>query len=276
MRKERAQFPVKDIIARHYKLGDEAKILDFLNLCYGEWGTIEKWCTRYTKCPTASEDSVILMEANDGIIGHGGTILRDLIVWKRKLHTASLSDAAIHPRCRRKGLYARLVDMRLKAAKTKGACLAFTWHIKGSDAYNHNKKIGFIEVKQFPVYMKAVRPANVIKSGLLDLLHKNQRLKEVLKELEVDFRFRIGKLECSVAELLGRVDKKPKKDRSRIEIIIDENSLFVMTNFRNMSKIKRLTSIILLILLGRAKVRFSSFKALLNIGLKGVAIIDSI
>jgi len=276
MSRKTKQFPTKDIIVRHYKFGDEAKILDFLNFCYGEWGAIQKWRTRYTDYPTVNKDSVVLMEVNDEIIGHGGTILRDFMVWKRRLHTASLSDAAIHPHYRRRGLYARLVDVRLKAAKSKGACLAFTWHIKGSDAYNHNKKIGFIEVQQLPVYMKVIRPAKVIKSGLLDLMHKNQRLKKVLQELEVDLRFRLGKFEFSVAELLSRVDKKLRKNQSTVEIVLDENSLFVMANFRNMSKFKRITSFIVLILLGNTKIRFSSFKALLNLARRGVAIIDSI
>lgn len=269
-------MPVKDTIVRHYELGDEAKILDFLNLCYGEWGTIQKWRTRYTDYPTFNKDDVVLMEVDDEIVGHGGIHFRDLIVRKHKLYTASLTDAAIHPRYRRRGLYAGLVDKRLKTARSRGACLAFTWHLKGSNAYNHNKKIGFIEIKQLPVYMKVVRPGKVIKSGLFDLLHKNQRLKEVLQELGVDLCFRLGKFKFSVSELLSRVDNKLMKDRSKIEIVLDENSLFVIANFRNMSKFRRITSLIMLILLGRAKIRFSSFKALLNLARKGVAVIDSI
>lgn len=276
MSKKKAQFPVKDIIMRPYELGDEAQIVNFLNLCYGEWGTIQKWQFLYADYPTFNKDDVVLMEVNDEIIGHGGVHFRDLIVWKRKLYTASLTDAAIHPRYRGRGLYAGLVDIRLKAARSRGACLAFTWHLKGSNAYKHNKRIGFVEVKQFPVYMKVIRPEKVLKSGLFDLLHKNQRLKEVLLELGDDLCFCLGKFEFSIAELLSRVDKKPKKDRSKVEIVLNENSLFVIANFRNMSKLKRILSLILLILLGRAKIRVNSFKVLLNLVRKGVAIIGSL
>jgi len=276
MSKKKAHFPEKDIVVRHYEQGDEAQILDFLNLCYGEWGTIQKWRSRYTNYPTFSKDNIVLMEINDEIVGHGGTHFRDLIVWKHRLHTASLTDAAIHPHYRGRRLYAELVDIRLKTARSRGACLAFTWHLKGSNAYNHNKRVGFTEVKQFPVYMKVIKPEKVIKSGLFDLLHKNQRLKEVLQELGVDICFCIGKFKFSLAELLGRVDKKPKKDRTKVNIVLNENSLFVVANFRNMSKFKRVMSLIMLILLGKAKIRFSSFKALLNLARKGVAIIGSI
>lgn len=276
MNKKKPQIPIKEIATRSYEPGDEAQILDFLNLCYGEWGTIQKWCVRYTDYPTFNKDNVVLMEVNGGIVGHGGTHFRDFIVRKRKLYTASLTDAAVHPCYRGKGLYASLVDIRLKLARSRGACLVFTWHLKGSNPYNHNKKIGFIEVKQFPVYMKVIRPEKVIKSGLFDLLHKNQRLKETLWELGIDLFFCLGKFKFSTAELLSRVDKKLRKDRGKVEIVLDKNSLFIMANFRGMSKLKRIATLIMLILLRRMKIRFSSFKALLNLARKVVAIMESI
>ena len=275
MTKKKAQYP-KDMIVRPYKLGDETQILSFLNLCYGEWGTIQKWHARYTDYPTFNKDDIVLMEVNKQITGHGSTHFRDLIVGKHKLYTASLTDAAIHPLYRGKGLYAKLIDTRLKMAKSRGACLIFAWHLKGSNAHKHNKKIGFIEVKQFPVYMKVIRPEKVIKSGLFDLLHKNPRLKEELQKLKVDIYFCLGKVEFSIAELLKEVDKKPRNAQSKVKIVLDKNSLFVMANFRNMSKLQRITNLIMLILLRKAKIRFGSFKALLNLAREGVAIIGSI
>jgi len=276
MSKKKANSPQKGIIVRHYEPGDEAPILDFLNLCYGEWGTIQKWRSRYTEYPTFQKDNIVLMQVNDEIVGHGSIHYRDLIVWKRKLHTASLTDAAIHPHYRGRKHYARMVDTRLKLARARGACLAFTWHLKGSDAYNHNKRIGFTEVKQSPVYMKIIKPGKVIKSGLFDLLHKNQRLKEALQELEVDLSFRVGESKFSITDLLGKADKKPRKNRNKVEIVLNNHSLYVIANFRSMSKFKRMVSLIMLILSRKAKIRFSSLKALLNLAHKGVAIIGTI
>ncbi|MFQ6065095.1 MAG: GNAT family N-acetyltransferase [Candidatus Bathyarchaeia archaeon] len=276
MSKKKAQFHAKNITVRHYELGETEKILDFLNLCYGQWRTSQEWHARYVDHPTASKENVVLMEVDNKIVGHGGLIFRDLAVGKNKLRTASLSDAAIHPRYRRRGLYAKLVDIRLKAAKSRGAVLAFTWHVKGSDAYNHNKRIGFVEVKQSPVYMRIIKPAKVIKSGLFDLLQKNQSLKEALRKLGVDLCFRLDNSKFSVTEILGRVDKKPKKDQSRIEIVLDKNSLHVIANFRNMGRLKRIACLIMLVSLGRAKIKFGSFKTLLTLILKGVALIGSI
>ena len=142
------------MIIKSYTLGDESQILDFLNLCYGEWGTIQKWRSRYIDYPTFDKDNILLIKVNNKIIGHGSIHFRNLIVRNHKIDTASLTDAAIHPRYRGRGLYAELVGIRLKTARSKGASLSFTWHLKGSNAYNHNKRIGFIEVKQSPIYMK--------------------------------------------------------------------------------------------------------------------------
>lgn len=266
----------KNIIVRQYKPGDETRIVDFLNICYGEWGTIQKWQFFYSGYPTFNKDDIVILEVDDEIIGHGGIHFRDLIVGKRGLYTATLSDAAIHPHHRGRGFYTKLVEIRLKGAKSKGACLAFAWHLQGSNAYKHNKKTGFIEVEQSPVYMKIIRPEKVLKTGLFDLLHKNQRLRWALQDLQDDLRFRVGGAEFSIAELLDRADNKLKKDRRGVKIALDENSLFMMTNFRNMSRLKRIGNLVLLILLGRVKIRFSSLKVLLNLVRKGVVIIGSI
>ena len=266
----------KNVIVRSYKPDDETKIVDFLNICYGEWGTIQKWQFLYSGYPTFNKDDVVILEVDDEIIGHGGTHFRDLVVGKRRLHTTTLSDAAIHPHYRGRGLYTKLVDMRLKRAKSKGACLALAWHLRGSNAYKHNKKTGFIEVNQSPVYMKIIRPKKVLKAGLSDLLHKNQRLRWTLQDLQDDLCFRVRGAEFSIAELLGRADNKLTKDRRGVTIALDEISLLTMTNFRKMNRLERIGNLVLLILLGRMKIRFSSLKVLLNLARKGVAIFASI
>lgn len=278
MSTSKLRFQVKDIVLRPYKPGDEVKIVDFLNLCYGEWGALQKWQFLYPQYPTFDEENVLVMENGSGeIIGHGGLHLRDLdIQQKLKLRTVSLTDAAIHPRCRGKGLYTKLVETRLRAAKSKGACLVFTWHLKGSNAYKHNKKTGFIEVEQPPAYMKVIRPEKVLRSGLFDLLHKSQSLRKTLRDLGDDLFFCLGKCKFSVAELLGKADEKPSKNRGKVEIILDRSSLSMLANFRNLGKYQRLACLASLILLRRIKVRFSSFKVLLNMARKGLAVIGSV
>lgn len=278
MSTSRTHFPEKGLVVRPYKPSDEAQIVNLLNLCYGEWGTMRKWQFLYPQYPTFDEDNVFVME-DDGneIVGHGGLHLRDLVIQQKlKLCTASLSDAAIHPRYRGKGLYTKLVETRLRVAKSKGACLAFSWHLKGSRAYNHNKKVGFIEVKQPPVYMKIIRPEKVLKSGLIDLLHKSQNLRKSLKDLGGDIFFCLGNCEFSVAELLSTAHEKPAKDRGKVKIILDRSSLSVLASFRNLSRFQRLARLASLILLRRIKVRFSSFKAFLNAVRKGGAVIGSV
>jgi ribosomal protein S18 acetylase RimI-like enzyme len=273
MSTSKTQFPVKAIDVRPYKPSDEDQIVNLLNLCFGEWGTLQKWQFLYPQYPTFDEDNVFVMEnENDG-----GLHLRDLVIQRKlKICTASLSDAAIHPRYRGKGLYTKLVEMRLRAAKSNGACLAFSWHLRGAKAYNHNKKIGFIEIKQPPAYMKVIRPEKVLKSGLFDLLIKSQSLREALQDLDSELFFRLGKSEFSITEILGKDEEKPAKGQRKIEIVFDEGSLGMLTKFRNMNKRQRLKCLISLILLRKTKIRFSSFKALLNLARKGLAVIGSI
>jgi len=260
---------------RSYKQGDEAQIVRLLNICFGDWGTLQKWQFLYSQHPTFSKDDVVILEADGEILGHGGIHIRDLVVGKQGLSTATLSDAAIHPRYRGKGLYVKLVNARLKQAKSKGACLALTWHLRGSNAYEHNRKTGFVEINQSLVYMKIIRPDKVLMTGLFDLVQKNQRLRWVLEGMRNDFCFRVGEVEFSVADLLGKCNKHLER-QTKVEIVFDKNSLPTVANFRNMSKFEKIQNLVLLMLFGRIKVKFVSFSGLLNLVRKSVTIVGAI
>jgi ribosomal protein S18 acetylase RimI-like enzyme len=273
----REQLPVKDTVVRPFKRGDEAGIVRLLNFCFGDWGTVQKWQRLYFQCPNFEKDDVFVIEKNDEIIGYEGLHSRDMVIKQNyKLRTVSLRDAAIHPRYRRRGLHARLLEMMLEAAKSRGAGLVFSWYLRGSGLHAHSKDIGFIEIKQPLAYVKVIKPEKVLRSGLLDLLIKSQTLRETLQDFDGEIFFRFGKSEFSVAELLGNANEKPAKDQRKVEMIFEKGSLVMLAKFRNMHKRQRLKCLILLILLRRAKIRFSSFKAFLNLARKGLAVIGSI
>ena len=271
------QLSVKGAVVRPFKRGDEARIVNLLNLCFGEWGTVQKWRKLYLQYPNFEKHDAFIIGKNDEIIGYEGLFFRDLVMQKDcKLRTFSLRDAAIHPRYRRRGLHAQLLEMMLQAAKSRGAGLVFSWYLKGSSLHVHSKDIGFVEIKQPAAYMKVMKPEKVLRSGLLDLLHKSQSLSRTLQDLDSELVFRFGKSKFSVTELLGKTDKKPAKDQGKVEIILDEDSIVTLAKFRNMNKRQRLKCLISLILLRRAKIRFNSFNALLNLAQKGLAVIGSI
>jgi len=273
----REQLPVKDTVVRSFKRGDEAGIVSLLNACFGDWGTIRKWQKLYLQSPNFEKDDVFIIGKNDEIIGYEGLQFRDVVIKQdHKLSTVSLRDAAIHPRYRRRGLHAGLLEMMLQAAKMRSAGLVFSWYLRGSGLHAHSKDLGFIEIKQPPAYMKVIKPEKILRSGLLDLLIKSQSLRQTLQDFDGEIFFRIGKSEFSVAELLGKVNEKPAKDQGKVEIIFEKGSLDMLAKFRNMNKRQRLKSLIQLILLKRAKIRFSSLKAFLNLARKGLAVIGSI
>ncbi len=277
MTASREQLPVKDTLVRPFKCGDEAGIVSLLNLCFEDWGTIRKWQKLYLQSPNFEKDDVFIIRKNDEIIGYEGLHSRDMVIKRdRKISTVSLRDAAIHPRYRRRGLHAGLLDMMLQAAKSKGAGLVFSWYLRGSGLYAHSKDLGFVEIRQPPAYMKVIKPEKILRSGLLDLLIKSQALRQTLQDFDGEIFFRIGKSEFSVAELLGKVNEKPAKDRRTVEMIFAKDSLAMLAKFRNMNKRQRLKSLVLLVLLRRAKIRFSSPKAFLNLARKGLAVIGSI
>ena len=273
----RERLLVKDTVVRPFKRGDEAGIVNLLSLCFGDWGTVEKWQKLYLQCPNFEKDDVFIIEKNDEIIGYEGFHFRDIVMKQDcKLRTVSLRDAAINPRYRRRGLHAGLLEMMFEAAKSRGAGLVFSWYLRGSSLHAHSKDIGFIEIKQPPAYMKVIKPEKVLRSGLLDLLIKSQTLRETLQDFDGEVFFRFGKSEFSVAKLLGKVDEKPAKDQRKVEIIFEEGSLVMLAKYRNMNKRQRLKCLISLILLRRAKIRSSSFKAFLNLARKGLTVIGSI
>ena len=277
MTTSKEHLSVESTVVRSFKRGDEARIVNLLNLCFGSWGTVQQWRKAYLQYPNFERDDVFIIEKKDKIIGYEGLQFRDLVLQPDcKIRTISLRDAAIHPRYRRRGLHAELLETMLQTAKSRGAGLVFSWYLRGTSLHTHSKDIGFIEVKQPPAYMKVIRPEKVLRSGLLDLLHKSQSLSKKLQDLDDHLSFRFGKSEFSVTKLLGKDDDKSAKDQRKVEIIFGEDSLVMLAKFRNMNKRQRLKCLISLFLLRRVKIRFSSFKALLNLTRKGLAVIGSI
>lgn len=275
MSQAKQQFS-KDIIVRNYKPGDEDRIVKFLNLCYGEWGTPEKWRALYSRHPTFKNEDIFIIEKDDQIIGHESLHYRDLEIPRASpLNTATLSDAATHPLFRGQRLHNKLIEVMLETARANGAGLVFSWYLRGTGLHAHSKKIGFVEIKQPSAFMKVMRPGKVLQSGLSDFLQKNPRLKLVVPDFG-NITLQLGEYKFSIMELLGAQREKPSKIGESIEIFLDESSITVLAKFRTLSMRQRLQSLIMLLLLRKAKIRFHSFAAFFNLIRKVVAAIGSI
>jgi ribosomal protein S18 acetylase RimI-like enzyme len=256
--------------------GDEAQIVNLLNTCFGDWGTLEKWAALYLQYPTFEEENVFVIEKKRKIIGHEALHFRDLIAnGKRSVSTVSLSDAVVHPDFRGQGLHNQLLDVMLNAATSKGAGLVFSWYLRDSGLHKHSKKLGFVEVWQASAYMKIMRPEKLLRSGLRDFLHKSPDLRDALDDLSDSLYFRFGASAFSMAELLGKADQQSVDDREKTEIIFKESSFPTLVKLRNMSRRRRFWSLVYLLLLRRARIRFGSFKAFVSLARKGFSIAAS-
>jgi len=274
--KTKAQLKGNELVIRSYKPGDEAEIVSLLNICFGDWGTLQKWEALYPEYPTFKETDVFIIQKDDQIIGHEALRFRDLITDSNiSLSTVSLSDAATSPNQRGKGLHNKLVNVMLQAAKSRGAGLVFSWYLRDSALHKHSKKLGFIEVKQPPAYMKVMRPQKLLRTGLLDFLHKSPNLRSELEGLN-DLFFGIDESTFSIDQLLDRTPLKSDQDQGKVLIVFTERSLSTLVKFRNMTKRQRLLSLISLFALRRARIKFSSFGAFINLARKGLSLVGSI
>jgi len=264
------------VFFRHYKDGDEADILNLLNLCYGQWGNIKQWHWLYTKYPGFTSSDVFIGECNGNIIAHRGLHYRHLDMNARhKVLTVAHGDSAVHPDFVGRGLYSKLHRTTLEAAKNRGACLDFTWTFKGSLAYQHHMKTGFLEINQAPSFMKIFSPDKVLRAGLRDFLHKNRKMSTVLHSMKTELYLRVGEAEFCTSDLLAKPALSSDKKHS-VRFILADEVVYWLANFRTSSRPGRIKSLALLLLAGKVRMKFGSLYSLLELARKGVAILGSL
>ena len=261
-----------DINIRSYQKGDEDKIVDFLNLCYGNWGNLQKWNYFYKFQPLFTNFDATIAETKCEIIGYGGMHSRHLTMFGEKMRVVLMGDGAVHPEFRGRRLHSKLLGERFRKADDRDTALCFGWVLKNSDAYKSDIRAGFVEVKQFPTYIRILNHSNVLKAGLTDLLAKNNRLRTALLSLEYQIYFQTNKMGFSLSELLNIADDLPQVG---IGIFLDEDSINYVYNFRSIGTLQRLAILSYLLVLRKIKVSFPSFKAFLKFIKKAVSIAKS-
>ncbi|MHA1705031.1 MAG: GNAT family N-acetyltransferase [Promethearchaeota archaeon] len=253
--------PEQDIIIRHYKPGDEEKIVKFLNICYGRWGNLKKWQYLYSSYPKFSNDNIVIIEHNGEIIGHGGIHFRELVIkGDRRFLVAIMSDGATHPSYRGKGLHTKILDYRLKLAKSRGACLSIYWVMKDSPSYRNGIRLGFREICSYNMLIKILNPKKFIIFGLIDILNKNTKLRKVLQELDFDVQLYVQEQQISIKDFLN----DPHEKRGYIKILLDKSAVHTIANFRGIGKFKKMLFLLHLMLFGKIKIKFNSIKTLLK------------
>jgi GNAT superfamily N-acetyltransferase len=250
-----------DVSLRPFRDGDEASLVDFLNLCYpGGWGDVERWKWLYPRCPSFERDNIFIIESNSQIIAHRGLHPRELIIQGKKLQVALLGDTATHPDYQGLGLYSSLHQATLKAARLKGACLVLTINNLGSITYRHNRKTGFVEAKASPTYVKLLNYDKIFKGELSDLIARREKSKSMLQGLQTDLYFSFGKTEFALDELLvANNSHGPERSKKGVvRIILAETSLPSLIKLAAGGRFQKVRALLYLLLSRKMKVRFSS------------------
>jgi predicted N-acetyltransferase YhbS len=269
----------EQVSTRAYNIGDEERLVSFLNICFHHWGDLELWRWRYKDYPGFENDNVFIQEKGTELIGHRGLHFRDLMIRSRRVLTATLGDTAIHPECRGRGIYAQLHQLTLQAAKAKGASLAITWNHRGSATHKHNKNTGFIEIKRNPTYVRLVNGERVFWKELSELLNRNVKLKSVAQGWQNELCFCLGNSKFSAAELLGGDSEQSSDDskQGNLRVIFQPSALpLVLKLLRTRGKLQARLSLLLMILSGKIKIRFTSLRALLIAAKIGLQILSHV
>lgn len=268
---------LREIIFRNYKHGDETRLVNFLNFCYKKWGNLRKWRYHHLHFPSFDSTNIIIAEHNGKIVGHGSMHARELVISQNcKLSAVILCAGAVHPKYRRIGLHSRLLNQRLQLAKSNGVSLAFGWTQKGSVAYKSDTKFGFVEIRQSAAYMKIIRPDKIFQLGLNDLLRKNQELRKTLSNLDFDVQFCFEQSTINVTDLVGEPRIDYAENKKYVQVFLDKKSQPKIANFRNMSKIQLVSTLLPLLLFRKLKIKFSSINTCLSAIKKGVQLIGAL
>jgi len=259
-------------VVKKYVQGYEAKIVELLNLCFGQWGDLERWQYKYPQYPTFDNKDVVIVEHEGEIVGHSGIHVRDLIITNEcKVLAALLGDAVVHRDYSGKGIYSKMIKLRLESAKSRGVSLAFTWVLRDSIAYKACKKRGFIEVRQPLLYMKMLRPEKILINRL-SLLCRSHKLMNAFHQFKMDIYFSLGNEEVHLNELLNETVKK----EGFIRIILSEKALPSMIHFQRISRLRRTTTLLFLLLSRRVKVKSSSMSTFLKFILNGIKVLKGL
>ncbi len=220
---------------RPFEWGDETKIVQFLNLCFKEWGDIGWWNWLYLEYPTFNKKNIFVIENMGEIIGHRGLVFRELLLNKRSIRAVTMSGTAIHPNFRGSGIYAKMHDATLKLAKEMEASIIITNNLRGGVTYNHNLKTGFVEV-ECPIYYKILNPNKVISNYL-----KNERCNPIYEHLVKGLNVPIY-LRLSDEKFL--IYKPPSNDNktnmNNLELDVTTDSILYLIRIKNRDRLSLL------------------------------------
>lgn len=144
---------------RHYRPGDEKKIINLLN----KFSSIPKnedwWQWKYQRNP-AGESVILVAEAGDDIVGHYALLPWKFKIAERHILAYQAVDAITHTEYQKQGIFTLLDNMSIDEAKARGA--PFVFGFPNRLALPGHLKVGWHIVARLPYLFKILNPLAII------------------------------------------------------------------------------------------------------------------
>lgn len=132
---------------RNIRQGEEKRHFEMLNLCFGPWGSEEKWRSKYLQENFDVTENVIIIEENGEWIGGVTTWFREAFLKEgRKAKVYIAGDGYVHPNHRGKGAYSTFMRRSIKVGRKRGASLGFAFISLHGVGFKALPKYGFVDV----------------------------------------------------------------------------------------------------------------------------------
>lgn len=216
----------KSVRLRAYRKGDEAKIVQLLNLGYtrsNEEYTTEQWEWKYSRTPSKL---IAIAELNNEVVGHMALVPLKMKTGNGTAMGCQAVDLVVHPDARRRGVFLSLARFLVEHSEKEG--MALWYGIPNTPAYGGHMKYGWFDVGDIRVRVRLLDTHRVV-------LRRHRRLKDLSPLVKVfaglfdgsmsTFQ-RVGRMksekvvieECGTFD--GRMDTLWREVSARLEIAV--------------------------------------------------------
>jgi len=195
------------IKVRNLKPEEEKSHLEMLNLCYGRWGSKERWRKRYHQSEFDITKNVLVVEESGKWIGGVTTWFREAFLRNnKKIKLYIAGDAYVHPNHRGKGVYSISMRKSMELAQRKGATLGLGFISIYAIPFVALPRYGFVDIFYPQTKIFVLKPERFIHyvSRLLQLANFPKKLEGIKIQLAIS-------LNTPQRQTIGRVFEVKKR-----------------------------------------------------------------
>ena len=243
------------IKVRNLKPEEEKSHLEMLNLCYGRWGSEEKWRKRYHQSGFDITKNVLVVEELGKWIGGVTTWFREAFLKNnKKLKLYIAGDAYVHPDHRGKGVYSISMRKSMELARRNGATLGLGFISIYAVPFVALPRYGFVDIFYPETRIFVLKPERFIHfiSRQLQLVNFPKKLEGIKVQLAISlntpqrktvvraFEVKKGKL-CELTD-----ESAPQMTLRKIDLQVTADMKTLLKIFSYFSLKKRSLPLVLL------------------------------